>query len=177
MGIKIITILQTTTIGIQNILRQLNQTMFIASLTEQATKPTLVFIGHLAATANTMMLVGHTAENDEGLAGELNAADRDAMAQFLLSVSYPPAQRRSYTNEVSSRALAGFELFHVKGDLDGKPRPNVCGNCHRMPFLVSTNTPGTGMDAPTWRGAYDRWLILPQGRLNIIEDCLESEQE
>ena len=91
------------------------------------------------------------------------------MAQFLLSVSYPPAQRRSYTNEVTSRALEGFELFHVKGDLDGKPRPNVCGNCHRMPFLVSTNTPGTGMDAPTWRGAYDRWLILPQGRLNIID--------
>lgn len=38
-----------------------------------------------------------------------------------------------------------------------------------MPFLVSTNTPGTGMDAPTWRGAYDRFLILPQGRLNIID--------
>ena len=121
--------------------------------------------------ANTMMLLGQAAEavNDEGKVGELNAADRDAMAQFLLSVSYPPAQRRSYTNEVTSRALEGFELFHVKGDLDGKPRPNVCGNCHRMPFLVSTNTPGTGMDAPTWRGAYDRWLILPQGRLNIID--------
>ncbi len=38
-----------------------------------------------------------------------------------------------------------------------------------MPFWVSTNTPGTGMDAPTWRGAYDRFLILPQGRLNIID--------
>ena len=38
-----------------------------------------------------------------------------------------------------------------------------------MPFLVSTNTFFTGMDAPTWRGAYDRWLILPQGRLNIID--------
>ena len=38
-----------------------------------------------------------------------------------------------------------------------------------MPFLVSTNTPGTGMDAPTWRGAYDRFPILPQGRLNIID--------
>ena len=25
------------------------------------------------------------------------------------------------------------------------------------------------MDAPTWRGAYDRWMILPQGRLNIID--------
>ena len=38
-----------------------------------------------------------------------------------------------------------------------------------MPFWVSTNTPGTGMDAPTWRGAYDRWLILPQGRWNVID--------
>jgi hypothetical protein len=50
--------------------------------------------------------------------------------------------------------------FHMEKD---------CGNCHRMPFLVSTNTPGTGMDAPTWRGAYDRWMILPQGRLNISD--------
>jgi hypothetical protein len=25
------------------------------------------------------------------------------------------------------------------------------------------------MDAPTWRGAYDRFLILPQGRLNLVE--------
>ena len=45
----------------------------------------------------------------------------------------------------------------------------VCGDCHRMPFWTSTKTPGTGMDAPTWRGAYDRWMILPQGRLNIID--------
>ena len=38
-----------------------------------------------------------------------------------------------------------------------------------MPFLVSTNTPDTGMEAPTWRGAYDRWMITPQARLNIID--------
>jgi hypothetical protein len=38
-----------------------------------------------------------------------------------------------------------------------------------MPFWVSTNTPNLGMDVPTWRGAYDRFLILPQGRLNIID--------
>jgi YVTN family beta-propeller protein len=120
--------------------------------------------------ANTMMMVGDTTKNDEGKAGELSASDRDAMAKFILSVTYPPAQRRAYTNVVSTRARNGFELFHVKGDNDpGKRRPNVCGDCHRMPFQVSTNTPGTGMDAPTWRGAYDRWLILPQGRLNIID--------
>lgn len=119
--------------------------------------------------ASTMGLVGDTTVNDEGKAGALSAAERDDMATFLLSVPYPPAQRRSYTNVVSKRAKNGFKLFHIDGDLDGKPRPNVCGNCHRMPFLVSTNTPGTGMDAPTWRGAYDRFLILPQGRLNVID--------
>ena len=83
---------------------------------------------------------------------------------------YPPAQRRAYTNVLSSEASKGFKLFHIDGDNDpSKSKPNVCGDCHRMPFWVSTNTPGTGMDAPTWRGAYDRWLILPQGRLNIID--------
>ena len=120
--------------------------------------------------ANTMMRVGDLSKNDEGKAGNLSASERAAMAKFILSVTYPPAQRRAYTNVVSRRAREGFELFHVKGDVErNKPRANVCGDCHRMPFLVSTNTPGTGMDAPTWRGAYDRWLILPQGRLNIID--------
>jgi len=119
--------------------------------------------------ANTMSLVGDTTVNDEGKSGALSAAERDDMANFLLSVPYPPAQKRAYSNVVSDRAQEGFKLFHIDGDYDGKPRPNVCGNCHRMPFLVSTNTPGTGMDAPTWRGAYDRFLILPQGRLNIID--------
>ena len=117
--------------------------------------------------ANTMMLVGYEGKNDKGQAGALSEGERDAMAKFLLSIAYPPAQRRPYDNEVTQRAREGFELFHVQGDF--QPRQNVCGDCHRMPFLVSTNTPGTGMDAPTWRGAYDRWLILPQGRLNIID--------
>ena len=119
--------------------------------------------------ASTMMQVEDKSLNDEGKPGALSAAERDAMATFLLSVPYPPAQKRAYTNVLSEGAKAGFKLFHIDGDLDGKPRPNVCGDCHRMPFWVSTNTPGTGMDAPTWRGAYDRFLILPQGRLNIID--------
>lgn len=120
--------------------------------------------------ASTMLLEGDAAINDAGQSGAFTATERDDMAIFLLSVPYPPAQRRAYDNVVSDNAERGFELFHVEGDLDPtKNRPNVCGNCHRMPFLVSTNTPGTGMDAPTWRGAYDRFLILPQGRLNIME--------
>ena len=120
--------------------------------------------------ASTMHLVGDTAQNDEGRLGELSAKERDDMAVYLLGVPYPPAPKRAYTNELSDRAKSGFRLFHIDGDHDPKQvAPNVCGSCHRMPFLVSTNTPGTGMDAPTWRGAQDRWLILPQGRLNIIE--------
>lgn len=122
--------------------------------------------GGLAAT---MLMHGSETINDEGKSGSFSAAQRDDMAKFLLAVPYPPAQKRAYTNVVSKRAKEGFELFHIKGHLDEKPKPNVCGDCHRMPHLVSTNTPGTGMDAPTWRGANDRFLILPQGRLNIVE--------
>jgi DNA-binding beta-propeller fold protein YncE len=120
--------------------------------------------------ASTMARVGDSTKNDEGKPGLLTARERDDMSVFLLNVPYPPAQRRAYDNRLSTAAEQGFRLFHVDGDLDpGKPRPNVCGDCHRMPHWVSTNTPGTGMDAPTWHGAYDRWLILPQGRLNIID--------
>ena len=36
------------------------------------------------------------------------------MAAFLLSVPYPPAQRRAYTNEVSEDAERGFKLFHIE---------------------------------------------------------------
>ena len=120
--------------------------------------------------ASTMSLIGEEGQNDEGKAGLLSAAQRDDLAAFLVSVPYPPSQKRPYTNEPTDRARKGFELFHIKGDNDpSKHQPNVCGDCHRMPNWVSTNTPGTGMDAPTWRGAYDRWLILPQGRLNLVE--------
>lgn len=119
--------------------------------------------------ATTMKSVNDASVNDEGKPGALTAAERADMAKFLLSVPYPPSQRRSYDNVLSNAAEDGFRLFHIDGDLQGGPQPNVCGNCHRMPFWVSTNTPGTGMEAPTWRGAYDRWLILPQGRLNLAD--------
>ncbi len=123
-----------------------------------------------ASLADVLRAHGNDAVNDEGKPGALTAAERDDLAMYLLSVPFPPAQRRAYDNVLSETAQQGYKLFHIDGDNDpSKSRPNVCGNCHRMPFLVSTNTPGTGMEAPTWRGAYDRFLILPQGRLNIIE--------
>jgi len=120
--------------------------------------------------ASTMKLEEDDSTNDEGKAGLMNSKERDLLSKFLLGVTYPPAQRRAYDNELSAKAEEGFELFHILGDNDPtKNKPNVCGDCHRMPYWVSTNTPGSGMDTPTWRGAYDRFLILPQGRLNIID--------
>ena len=120
--------------------------------------------------SGTMARDGDAVTNDAGLAGNLSEAERDDLAAFLAALPYPPAPGRAYTDELSDRARRGFELFHVEGNIEpDKPRPNVCGDCHRLPFLTSTNTPGTGMDAPTWRGAYDRPLILPQGRLNLVE--------
>ncbi len=137
-----------------------------ASLDEPESTTRHLIDGGLAAT---MMRVGDETTNDEGKAGLLSAAERDDMARFLLHVTYPPAQKRAYTNELSEQAEKGFELFHLVGNEEGGPRRNICGDCHRMPFWVSTNHPGSGMDAPTWRGAYDRFLILPQGRLNVID--------
>ena len=119
--------------------------------------------------AEILMAHGDSMTNDEGKPGGFTAAERDDLAMYLLSIPYPPAQRRSYTNQLSKRAKEGFKKFHIVGDVGGTPGANLCGNCHRMPFSVSTNTPGLGMEAPTWRGAYDRFLILPQGRLNIID--------
>ena len=119
--------------------------------------------------ASTMKQVEDDSTNDEGKAGLMSAKERELLSKFLLGVTYPPAQRRAYDNVLSEKATEGFELFHITGDVGGTPGANLCGNCHRMPFWVSTNTPGSGMDAPTWRGAYDRFLILPQGRLNIID--------
>jgi|TARA_Y100000310_G_scaffold264565_1_gene275221 YVTN family beta-propeller protein len=112
------------------------------------------------AMATTMCDVTNCPDNDEGKAGLLSGERRDAMAKFLLSVPFPPSQTRPITNKVTQQAKDGFFEFNFVKD---------CGNCHKMPFLVSTNTGGTGMDAPTWRGAYDRWMVTPQARLNIID--------
>ncbi len=120
--------------------------------------------------ATTMCDVDDCAVNDEGKPGALDALDRDAMAEFLLSVPYPPAQARAFDNTLTASARDGFFEFSFINDASGRATgAQTCGACHKMPYLVSTNTPGTGMDAPTWRGAYDRFAMLPQGRLNILD--------
>lgn len=108
--------------------------------------------------------------NEEGKPGRLTKEERDAMAVFLLAVPYPPARERPIDDRISGLARQGFDDFFVNGDR------NTCGTtvCHAMPFWTGTNTVQTssraaGMEAPTFRGLPDRWLILPQGRTNIFE--------
>ena len=85
--------------------------------------------------ATTMKDHHDSTTNNEGKAGRLSKEDRRAMAKFILEIPYPPAPKRSYDNVLSQRARDGFELFHIKGNLEReKPKPNVCGDCHRMPF-------------------------------------------
>lgn len=107
--------------------------------------------------------------NDEGKAGLLDAEDRDALATYLLSVPFPPAQARPFDNEMTQMGRDGHFEFSFLNDSGEGTGAQTCGDCHRMPFLVTPNTPGTGMDAPTWRGAYDRFMITPQARTNVID--------
>ena len=120
--------------------------------------------------ATTMCDVTNCPTNDEGKDGLLDADVRDALATFILNVPYPPAPTRPFDNVLTPAARDGFFEFNFLNDSSGRTTgAQTCGVCHRPPFLVSTNTPGTGMEAPTWRGAYDRWMITPQARTNIID--------
>lgn len=104
--------------------------------------------------------------NDEGKPGRLSKEERDAMAVFLLSVPHVPARERPIDDRITDLARQGFDDFFVN---EGR---NTCGTalCHAMPFWTGTNIGGlNGMDAPSFRGIPDRWLILPQGRTNIFE--------
>ncbi len=126
--------------------------------------------------ATTMCDMADCPVNDEGKDGLLDGETRDALAQFILSVPYPPAAARRFDNVLTRDARDGFFEFSFINDSSGQTTgAQTCGDCHKMPFLASTNTPGTGMEAPTWRGAYERWMVTPQARLNII-DLMEIVQ-
>ncbi len=117
------------------------------------------------ALASTMCDQSDCPTNDSGQSGLLSEKEREAMAVFLLNLPYPPARERPFDDQLTPLALQGFrEFFHNNG-------VPSCGRvgCHEMPFWNSTNISGTGMDAPSFRGLPDRWLILPQGRINMWE--------
>ncbi len=122
------------------------------------------------AMASTMCEQVNCPMNEEGKPGLLNAQERDAMAKFLLYVPPVPARARPFDDQVTSLAKAGFDDFFIK-DATDSVAGQTCGSvgCHNMPFWTSSNIPGSGMDAPSFRGIVDRWLVLPQGRVNMFE--------
>ena len=130
--------------------------------------------------ATTMCDVTNCPMNEEGKGGELDIADRDALAHYILNVPFPPAPNRPFDNELSASAKTGFFEFNYLNESGLSTGSQPCGACHKPPFLTSTNTPSAtnvtadvgsfnGMDAPTWRGAYDRWIVTPQARFNVID--------
>jgi YVTN family beta-propeller protein len=105
-------------------------------------------------------------ENELGRAGAFGEAERDAMAVFLRSVPYPPARSRRLDDRFSALGAEGFRNFLIGVDPQ-HPGCSRAGVCHSLPFWAGTNTPGTGFDAPTFRGMTDRHLLLPNGRAGM----------
>lgn len=108
------------------------------------------------------------ANGPSSLPGRLSLEERENMAFFLASVSYPPARERAMDDVLSSSAVDGFEDFFVDhggigGIGGGAGAVSSCGDmdngCHELPLLVSTNTNTLqGFDAPTMRGLNDRFV-------------------
>ncbi len=128
----------------------------------------------------TMCDVTDCPTNEEDKGGALDIEDRDALAHYILNVPFPPAPNRPFDNELSASAKEGIFEFNFLNDSGTTTGSQTCGACHKPPFLTTTNTPSArnvnagvgsfnGMDAPTWRGAYDRWIVTPQARFNVID--------
>ena len=129
---------------------------------------------------STMCDVSDCPSNEAENLGALDEETRDALAHYILNVPFPPAPHRPFDNELSASAKEGIFEFNYLNDSGISTGAQACGACHKAPFLTSTNTPSArdinadvgsfnGMDAPTWRGAYDRWIITPQARFNVID--------
>jgi YVTN family beta-propeller protein len=113
-----------------------------------------------------------TDQNESGLAGAFDEGARDAMADFLKSVPYPPARSRRLDDRMSDLAFEGFHVFLI-GDDDQHPGCSRAGGCHAAPKWAGF-APGTGMQAPTFRGLSDRHLLLPNGRAGMW-DLLDGQ--
>jgi hypothetical protein len=122
---------------------------------------------------------GGCAAGESGLPGGLGEAEREDMARFLASVSYPPSRERALDDRLSDSAVQGFSDFFVDhGGIGSAGGVTACGDmdsgCHSLPLLVSTNTPTLqGFDAPTLRGLNDRTLQFSLG-ITGSRDALEA---
>ena len=95
----------------------------------------------------------------KGLAGKLSTEERNQLAAFNLASPSRRHQKGPPITACQQLPLRGEKSFTWKRlrqlPLDAVSREHEHAR-HRD-------------GRATWRGAYDRWMILPQGRLNIID--------
>jgi hypothetical protein len=120
----------------------------------------------------------------------LSEQEKDDMATFLESVSYPPARSRRIDDSVSRigdgvvvtdpdgnsplqvGALEGFQDFFI--DQNGGGNPDTCADsnagCHELPLGTATNSETLqAFDSPTMRGMTDRFLQFSLGPVHTEE--------
>lgn len=133
---------------------------------------------------------GQTGPGGSNLPGALTDAERDAMAAFMLSVSYPPAPARRATDVLSPLARAGVSDFFTNEDGQGINdgvgqfvgfAPVTCADnpmgCHSLPLTHSTNSSTVGgFDAPGIRGMWDRYTLFSNGVFSS-EEVLRGAQD
>ncbi|HVP31815.1 MAG TPA: hypothetical protein VMW35_21915 [Myxococcota bacterium] len=145
-----------------------------------------------ASLAGVMCAQPSCAVGPSGLAGAFTNQERDDLATFLGSVSFPPSPRRRPDDALSAAARQGMRAFFTDDDLQGVAHnvgpsllgfaPVTCADntagCHALPLTVSTNSRSVGrFDAPSIRGLWDRWTIFSDGLMSseegmaLAQDC------
>lgn len=132
--------------------------------------------------------LGGCAAGPSGLPGLLTEAEREDMAFFLASVSYPPSRSRAVDDSLSPQARSGMsDFFQDKGTLLNGLAAEVVAvtevkacaqsGCHSLPLLSDTNANLIGaFDVPTLRGLTDRWMQFSNG-LTASRGTLEFAKE
>jgi DNA-binding beta-propeller fold protein YncE len=126
------------------------------------------------------------------LPGALTDAERNDLAAFLSSVSYPPSPRRRPTDALSPVGVKGASDFFTNADGKGIGGPGglgqfvgfaplTCadnaGGCHSLPLTASTNsTTVGGFEAPTMRGMWDRFVLFSNGLMSSEESLVLAQR-
>ncbi len=121
-----------------------------------------------ASLSSVMCMQPSCAVGPSGLPGALTEAEREDIATYMQSVSYPPARSRPASDAVSTIARNGFSDFFMDQGGNGGNTANTCadttGGCHALPLGTSTNSIAVGgFEAPTMRGMTDRYLQFSGG--------------
>ena len=113
-----------------------------------------------------------------GLPGAFTAQEREDLALYLQSVSYPPARSRRPNDQLTTSARNGFADFFVDQGGITNPSFDTCadttGGCHALPLGTSTNSIAVGgFEAPTMRGMTDRFLQF-SGGFTAAQEVLDA---